>query len=620
MPLQKLVFKPGLNRDQTNYAGEGGWYEADKIRFLSGFPQKIGGWKNYLGSNATALLGVCRQMFNYVTSFSDNFLFLGTNARVYIEAGGILHDITPIRVIFAPAVTNNCMTTGAAGSRVITCILPNHGAQTGDGVTFGGVVGFDGITASQLNAGQTITYINANTFSFTLSSGGATVGGVTGGGTAIFAAFQINIGYSVGIVGYGWGVGAWGRSSWGVGAPAPLVQPQRDWFFDNFDNDVVMNIRGGSIYYWTYSRVGNDPQFPVAIELQYMPDASDCPIQATQMLVSQNQKILLAFGANDYGLTTFNPLLIRWSDIDNPFNWTPTIENSAGFLQLPSGSAIVCALRTRQEILVWTTSILYTLQFTGTNEVFGYQQLADNISIISPRAKATANNTTYWMGLDKFYMYNGTVTTLPTTLRNHVFGNLNFEQTDQIISGTNEGWNEVWWFYPSASSTQNDKYVIFNHVEQVWYYGSIDRSAWSDSPLRQYPQAVNNAGVIYNHEQGSDDDTLPMASFITSSDVDLSDGEQFTLIRRLIPDVEFTGSSAANPQVFITMKPRNFPGSAYQTEPQEAVIQTTVDQFTNQVFIRARARQMGFKIESVDLGVKWQLGATRLDGKQDGRR
>ena len=619
MTLQKLVFKPGLNRDQTNYAGEGGWYEADKIRFLSSFPQKLGGWKKYLAPSIS-LQGVCRQMFNYVTSYGDNFLFLGTNARVYVEAGGILHDVTPFRAVFAPPVTDNCMTTGAVGSRVITCVIPNHGAQTGDGVKFTGVNGFDGFTASQFNQIQTVTYINANTFSFTLSSGGATVGGVTDGGTSIYAGFQINIGYPIGIAGYGWGVGAWGRGAWNTGAPAPLILPQRDWWFDNFDNDVVMNIRGGAIYYWEYLNVGGNPLFPVATELQYMAGASNCPIQATQMLVSQNQKILLAFGTNDYGLTTFNPLLIRWSDIDNPFNWTPSIENSAGFLQLPSGSLIVCALRTRQEILVWTTSILYSLQFTGTNDVFAYQQLADNISIISPRAKATANNTTYWMGLDKFYMYNGTVTTLPTTLRNHVFSNLNFDQADQIVCGTNEGWNEVWWFYPSANATTNDRYVVYNHVENLWHYGTIDRTAWNDSPLRQYPQAVSQTGYLYNHEQGMDDDTLPMYSYIVSNDVDLNDGEQFTLIKRMIPDVDFTGSTAANPQVFITMKPRNFPGSAYQNEPSEPVIQTTVDQYTDQVFLRARARQMGFKIESVDLGVKWQLGATRLDGKPDGKR
>jgi hypothetical protein len=616
MALQKLIYKPGLNRDQTNYRGEGGWYECNKIRFLSGNPQKIGGWLKYCTSQ---LLGVCRQMFNYVTSFDDNIMFLGTSSRVYAEVGTILYDITPLRVIFAPATTNNCLTTGAVGSKVITCVIAGHGAVTGDGVTFAGVTTFGGIPAAELNTTQTITYIDVNTFSFTVTSG-ATSASVTGGGTAIYAGFQINIGNPISITGYGWGAGPWSRKAWGQGAAAPVINPQRDWFFDNIDNDVVMNIRGGAIYYWTYSQTGGDPDFTPPVELQYMPTASDAPIQATQMLVSQNQKILLAFGANDYGLTTFNPLLIRWSDIDDPFNWTPTIENSAGFLQLPSGSRIICALRTRQEILVWTTSILYSLQFTGTNDIFSQQQLADNISIISPRAKATANNTTYWMGLDKFYMYNGTVTTLPTSLRNHVFGNLNYEQVDQIICGTNEGWNEVWWFYPSADATENDSYVIWNHIDLIWYYGTINRTAWIDSPLRQYPQAVSFDGYYYNQEEGCDDDTNPMNSFITSNDVDLDDGERLMLIRRIIPDVDFTGSTAASPEVLITMKPRNFPGGAYQDEPDEPVIQTAVDQYTNQVFLRARARQMGFKIESENLGVQWQLGAPRLDGRRDGTR
>jgi len=616
MPLKKLLYKPGLNRDQTNYMGEGGWYECNKIRFLSGSPQKIGGWAKYVQNQ---LLGVCRQMFNYVTSYGDNIMFLGTSSRVYAEAGTVVYDITPLRIIFAPAATNNCLRTGAIGSNVITCTLTAHGAVTGDGVTFSGVTTFGGIPAFELNATQTITYINANTFSFTVTST-ATSANTTGGGTAIYAGFQINIGNPIDVYGYGWGAGVWGRSAWGSGAPAPVIDQQRDWWFDNIDNDVVMNIRDGAIYYWTFTQVAGDPQYTPPVELQYMTGASDAPIQATQMLVSQNQKILLALGANDYGLTTFNPLLIRWSDIDNPLNWTPTIENSAGFLQLPSGSRIVCGLRTRQEILIWTTSILYSLQFTGTNDIFSQQQLADNISIISPRAKATANNTTYWMGLDKFYMYNGTITTLPTTLRSHVFNNLNFDQTDQIICGTNEGWNEVWWFYPSANSNQNDSYVIWNHVELVWYYGTIDRSAWIDSPLRQYPQAVRTDGYYYNQEQGCDDDTSAMDSFITSNDVDLDDGEHLILIRRIIPDVDFSGSTSANPEVLITMKPRNFPGGAYQSEPEEPVIQTAVDQYTNQVFLRARARQMGFKIESVDLGVKWQLGAPRLDGRPDGTR
>ena len=618
MPLQKLIYKPGLNRDQTNYANEGGWYECDKIRFLSGFPQKIGGWKKYI---TDPIMGVCRQMFNYVPSYSDNLLFMGTNSRLYVEAGTVVNDITPLRQLSISPATNNCFKTGAAGSYTITVTIASHGATKGDGVTFYGATTFDGIPAASLNKLQTVvSVVSVNQFTITVDSP-ATTGGVTGGGTSIIAAFQINVGPEIDVYGYGWGAGVWSRSTWGSGAPEPVYTSQRDWWFDNFDNDVAMNIRNGAIYYWTYTQSGGAPNLnAVPVELQYMTGASNAPTKATQVLVSQSQKILMALGTTDYGLTTFNPLLIRWSDIDDPLNWTPSITNSAGFLQLPSGSYIVTGLRTRQEILVWTTSILYSLQFTGTNDVFSVQQLADNISIISPRAKTTANNTTFWMGLDKFYMYNGTVASLPTNLRNEVFGNLNFAQAAQIISGTNEGWNEVWWHYPSANSTINDKYVIYSHVEQIWYYGTLNRSAWNDSPLRKYPQAIDNSGYIYNHEQGCDADTSAMDSFITSSDVDIADGEQFTLIRRMIPDVDFSGSTATSPTVYITMKPRNFPGGAYQSEAQEAVIRTAVDQYTHQVFSRARARQMGFSIESIDLGVQWQLGATRLDGRPDGHR
>jgi hypothetical protein len=618
MALQKLVYKPGLNRDQTNYANEGGWYECDKIRFLSGFPQKIGGWKKYLQD---PLYGVCRQMFNYTTSYGDNLMFMGTNKRLYLEAGTVVHDITPLRVIFISPATNNCLETQAAGSKVLTVTITGHGATAGDGVTFFGATTFDGIPAASLNKTQTVLSV-LSTSQFTIEvDTAATTGGISGGGTGIIATFQINVGPEVDVFGYGWGVGTWSRGPWSSGAPTPVHILQRDWFFDNIDNDVVMNIRNGAIYYWEYERIAGVPNLDrVPTELQYMTGASNAPTQATQMIMAQNQKILIALGATDYGLTTFNPLLIRWADIDNPLNWTPTITNSAGFLQLPSGNEIICGLRTRQEILVWTTSILYSLQFTGTNDVFGIQQLADNISIISPRAKATANNTTFWMGLDKFYMYNGTVSTLPTTLRNQVFGDFNFNQTAQVISGTNEGWNEVWWHYPSANSNKNDRYVIYNYSEQIWYYGTLNRSAWIDSPLRKYPQAVDNNGYVYNQEQGVDDDLLAMDSYITSSDVDIQDGEQFTLIKRIIPDVDFTGSTVSNPQVYITMKPKNFPGGAYTTETPQRVIKTAVDQYTNQVFIRARARQMGFKIESVDLGVNWQLGAPRLDGRADGHR
>jgi hypothetical protein len=356
--------------------------------------------------------------------------------------------------------------------------------------------------------------------------------------------------------------------------------------------------------------------------LSSLAGASDVPGQTMQILVSQNDKHLLAFGTTPYGGGSFDPLLIRWANQDEPTNWTPTPTNSAGFLRVSRGSRIIRALPTRQEILVWTDTHLYSLQFTGTTDVFQLQEYADNISIISSRACISANNVTYWMGLDKFYIYAGRVETLPCTLRNYIFQDINLNQVDQIIAGTNEGWNEIWWFYPSANSQINDRYVIYNYLEKIWYYGNIQRTAWLDSPLRPYPQAVGGY-FLYNHEEGTNDDTSPMTAFIQTNDADIQDGDQLMLIKRIIPDVDFSGSTAATPRVMMTMRPRNFPGANYITTNEPDVDRSTtvpVEQYTEQVFIRARARQMGFKIQSDELNVQWQLGAPRLDVRPDGRR
>ena len=334
----------------------------------------------------------------------------------------------------------------------------------------------------------------------------------------------------------------------------------------------------------------------------------------------------MALGATAYGSSTYDPLLIRWSNQDEPANFTPAVTNSAGFIRVSRGDKIVRGIPTRQEILVFTNATLNSLQFLGTTDVFGLQELSDNISIASPRAVTTVNNQAFWMGTDKFYTYSGRVDTLPCTLRNHVFENLNFNQLDQIVCGTNEQWNEVWWLYPTADSDVNNAYVIYNHFDRIWYYGTINRTAWNDSPLREFPQAaggVEDAQYIYNHETGVDDDLTAMSSYITSSDFDIVDGEQFLLIKRIIPDVSFDGSNTAtnpNPSVTFTMKPRNFPGSAYGTSPAKSVIELTVDTYTDQVFMRARARQMGMQISSTAIGVNWQLGSPRLDGRPDGKR
>lgn len=612
MPLQRLQFKPGINRDNTNYANEGGYYECDKIRFRSGSPQKIGGWLRY---GEFSLVGICRQMFNYITTGSDNIMALGTNEKAYLEVGGNLIDITPIRATFTTPDTDNCFTTSVS-TTTVTVSITAHGGQTGDWVTFSGATAVGGVPASELNANHKITVLNANTFTITVTT--PATSSTTGGGTAITAAFEISIGSATTFVGYGWSAGTWSRGAWGSAAIVPAVISQRDWWFDNFDNDLVLNVRNGGIYYWTYT-----PSFNTrAVLLSSLAGATDVPTEVMQAMVSQNDKHLLAFGCTPYGGGDFDPLLIRWANQDEPTNWTPEPTNSAGFLRISRGSQIVRALPTRQEILVWTNSNLYSLQFTGTTDVFALQELADNISIMGPRAVISANNTTYWMGQDKFYMYNGQLQTIPCTLRNHVFSDFNYDQSDQVVCGTNEGYQEIWWFYPSAGSEINDRYVIYKYTDNIWYYGTIQRTAWLDTPLRRYPQAVGGY-YVYDHERGVNDDTSPMTSYITTSDMDIGDGDNIMLIKRIVPDIDFSGSTAANPQVMLTMRPRYFPGANYNSTNEPDVTRTAtvpVEQYTEQVFIRARARQMGFKIQSTELDVQWQLGIPRLDSRTDGKR
>ena len=635
MAFIKLQFKPGVNRDQTDYSNEGGWYSCDKIRFRSGYPEKIGGWTK---ATPRSYIGTCRQMWNWVTTFSDDFLALGTNEKVYIEAGGYFYDVTPVRTtVITPASDNSVFTT--SGSKIVTITTTSAtNPVAGAYVQISGVSGaVGGIPASELNADHKIISAISN-FSFTIEVATAATSTVSGGGgTTIVVQMQVSPGNQITTYGYGWGVGTWGRNVWGLGTDQPVVEPQQDWWFDNFDNDLVMNIRNGSIYWWQRGTSTN-PQnalstrgvtlASLATAAGYNPDA--VPVKVMQALVSQQDKHLLAFGAVPFGSTNpddFDPLLIRWADQDTPEQWTPEVTNSAGFLRVSRGSKIVRALPSRQEILVWTDTNLYTLQFLGTTDVFGLQEYADNISVASPRAMASAANITYWMGQDKFYAYTGRVETLPCTLRNHVFNNINFNQADQIICGTNEQWNEIWWFYPTADSDYNNAYVVYNHLERIWYYGYLERTAWLDNALRFYPQGANTSGnasvgYLYNHENGIDADGLPMTSYIASSDFDLEDGDQFMLTRRIIPDIGFAGSTATQPEVTLELRHRNFPGSAIQTSTEDnaRVIETSVGQYTGQVFVRARARQMALKVQSEALGVQWQLGAPRLDARPDGRR
>jgi hypothetical protein len=629
--LNKIQLKPGINRDQTNYSGEGGWWQCDKIRFRSGYPEKVGGWAKY---STTAVIGVCRQVWNWLTSYQDDLLALGTNKKVYVEAGTNFYDITPLRATFTTAVTDNCFDT-TNGSKNVNINIAVNGALAGDYVTFSGATGpVGGVPASELNSEFVIVSVtDANNFIITVTTTATST--TSGGGTAITAEFQIHPGYAIRTAGYGFGAGAWARNGWGAGSTVPIYYSQRDWFFDNIDdtllnNNLVMNIRNGPIYYWERG-TGVTPNFTTrAVLLSSLVGATDVPDEAMQVLTSPQSRNLLAFGCTPYGGGDSDPLLIRWSDQAEPTIWNPLVTNSAGFLRISRGSRIIRALPSRQEILVWTDSNLYTLQFLGTTDVFGIQEYADNISIISPRAVISANNVTFWMGQDKFYAYSGRVETLPCTLRNHIFQNLNYNQAPQIVCGTNEGFHEVWWFYPSKNSDINDSYAIYNYLEQIWYYGTIERTAWNDSALRTYPQAVTydvttEVGYIYNHEYGVDDGVLGMEAYIQSNDIDIEDGDKLMLTKRIIPDVNFNGSDrTANPTptAVLTLRPRSFPGSPYSEDASDSkdVIETTVDEYTNQVFIRARARQMALKISSTDIGVKWQMGSPRVDARPSGRR
>jgi hypothetical protein len=645
MSFIKLQFKPGVNRDQTNYSGEGGWWECDKVRFRSGYPQKLGGWQK---SSSLAFDGVCRQMWSWITTYGDNFLSVGTNSKLYIEVAGNFYDVTPLRTT-SPTMTtpntDNCVATSIGLTTVTINLGASHSAVTGSYVQISGVVGpVGGIPASELNANHQITVTSATSFTIEVATA-ATSTVASGGGTAITIGFEVEPGNAITVTGYGWGAGTWGRDAYGLGTTNnPIVLPQRDWWFDNFDNDLVANIRNGEGYWWARGAL-LDPAPSLstkAIRLTTYAanegfSSAAVPIKIMQLLVSQQDKHLIAFGAVPFGSTDpadFDPLLIRWADQDTPADWTPSTTNTAGDLRVSRGSRIVRALPTRQEILVWTDTNLYTLQFLGTTDVFGLQEYADNISVMSPRCMTSAANITYWMGQDKFYAYTGRVETLPCSLRNHVFSNFNYGQSDQVVCGTNEQWNEVWWFYPTGEADYNNAYVIYNHLERLWYYGSIERTAWLDTPLRDLPIGANTpvdsntdpvstgAGYIYDHEVGVDADGEAMVSYIQSNDFDLEDGDRFMLIRRMLPDIDFAGSEIPNPEAKLQIRPRNFPGSSFYSDPADTqrVIETTVGGYTDQVFMRARARQMALKIQSENLGVNWQLGAPRLDARQDGTR
>jgi len=622
MPLTKLQFRPGINREGTNYSNEGGWYDGDKIRFRSGFVERIGGWVKV---GTAAFNGTCRKLHDFVTLSSENLLFMGTNTKAYLEDSGVLYDITPIRRTVTLGA--NPITTQSAGTGIIRVADTGHGATLGDFVTFSGATAVDGLTTANLNKEQEVTsIIDANTY--TVNTGGVcTSGSTAGGGSSVVAAYQINIGLNTTILGPGWGAGTWGRFTWGSGAGSLAGQSLRLWFADDFGEDLLMNIADEDIYYWDASAgVGSR-----AVSLSSLAGASDVPTVARKVLVSEVDRHVLCFGANPIGETTQDPLLIRWSSQESPTDWTPTATNTAGDLRLSQGSEIVTALRTTRQILIWTDHSLHSLQFLGPPYTFGTALLGDNIRIAGPNTAISVNDVVFWMGQENFYMYDGRIQPIPCSVRQYVFTDINRNQSFKFHAGSLASQSEVWWYYCSASSEEIDRYVVYNYLEQTWYYGNLARTAWNDRAAgqRSYPQAASTDQYLYDQEFGLDDGSqspsVPVDAFVQSSDFDIGDGDQFMFIRRIIPDLNFSNSTAAAPQVEFTMTARNYNGNVTgQGSDSGDVIRSSVvsgqDNYTNQLFMRLRGRQMNLKVTSDTKGVNWRLGAPRLEMRPDGRR
>ena len=711
MPLKKVLLRPGVNKENTRYTNENGWYDCDKIRFRQGTPEKIGGWQRI---STDTFLGVCRSLWNWVTLSSLNLIGVGTNLKFYIERGGIYNDVTPIR----DTVTLSNPFTATASSSVISVSDTAHGCVTNDYVTFSGagITGLGGnITAAVLTGEFKVTVLTVNTYTITVSAtANATDASGSPGGGSVVTQYQINTGPSYSVPLTGWGTGLWGYGTWGFGAPS--TDALRLWSQNNFGQDLIYGPRGGAIYLWNANLGVTSSNFTVTIatpavvtfgsltglpngtaiqltttgalptglsvgtvyyvanvsgttcnltatygganintsgsqsgihsvsgrgiNIASLASASNCPTVQNYLLVSDTSRYVFAFGCNALGSTVQDPMQIRWSNQESVVEWTPSATNTAGDIRLSHGSEIVTAMQARQEILVWTDSSLYSLQYVGAPVVWGSQLVGDNLSIAGQNAASYANGVAYWMGVDKFYKYDGRTQTLSCDLRQYVFENINKDQFDQVMSGTNEGFNEIWWFYCSLNSTVIDSYVVYNYLEPdgkggtgVWYYGSMGRTAWLDSGLSDYPIGATYDLNLVNHEIGVDDNTtgttLPIEAYITSAEFDIDDGDRFGFIWRVLPDITFRGSTATSPQVTMYLKPMQNSGSGYNDPASvggynNATITRTavlpIEAFTGQINTRVRGRQIAMEVRSTAEGVTWQLGAPRLDIRPDGRR
>jgi len=639
MPYAKLQFKPGINREVTSYTNEGGWYDGDKIRFRFGFPEKIKGW---VKQSPQSFLGSCRALLPWVTLNQDRYIGVGTSVKYYINQGGGYNDITPLRVTTAAGDVTFAATDG---DYVIEVTDVNHGAVEGDFVTFSGAASLGGnITAGVLNQEyQIVNIVNADTYHIEARLAGTTISSITvngeldptyvtanssdsgDGGASVIGAYQINTGLDTTVFGAGWGVGPWSRGTWGSASTGGLaINTLRLWSHDPYGEDLLMNVRDGGIYYWDASAALTTR----AVALNSLAGSTAAPTIAKQILVSDRDRHVIAFGCDPEGTPGVqDPMTIRFSSQESLTQWASTATTTAGELRLGSGSEIVCALETRQQILVFTDTTLYAMQYLGPPFTFGVGAISESISIRSPNSAASVNDMVFWMGRNEFYVYGGTVERLPCTVRDYVFDNFNEGQAEKVVSGVNTTNSEVWWFYPSATSDSIDRYVVYNYLEQCWYYGTLGRTAWVDRGVLSNPLAASADGYLYEHEVGFDDGSTNPASaisaYIDSSPIDIGEGDQFMFIDRMIPDLSFENTASANPSVSFALTVQNYPFGSYSATTSQNFTRTQVVPVTvatELLFYRLRGRQMSLKVSSSMTNMTWRLGSPRVSLRPDGRR
>ena len=625
MPLQKLQYRPGINRDVTSYTNEGGWVDSDKVRFRMGFPEKIGGWVKY---SVNTYLGSARSLFSWVALSGTKFIGMGTSVKYYIVEGSDFNDITPLR----KTTTGSATFSVGDGFSVATVTDSSHGANAGDFVTFSDAASLGGnITAAILNKEfeiQSITSANAYTINLSATGNASDSGN---GGSSTVAKYQIDCGLDTQVGGTGWGAGTWGRGTWGSAADVTTENELALWNEDNFGEDLLLNHRDGAVYYWDKS----GGVAARAVNITSLTGSSDAPTISKQVMVSDNSRHVICFGANTIGTSIQDPLLIRFSSSESLTDWTPTATNTAGDLRIGSGSKFVTAIETKREIMVFTDTSLHSMQFIGPPFTFGINALATGITIMGPNAAVAIEDSIFWMGEGSFYTYQGGTKALPCTVREKVFFDFDYQQKDKVYAAHNSEFTEITWFYCSNSNSvsnngngQNDKYVTFNYGENVWYYGTLSRSAFMDRGVNQYPIGAEG-GYLYNHEVGYDDDGSAMTASLESSPLDIGEGERMVFINRIIPDFTFQGSSTsgASPSVNMTLSMQDYPGSSYgQTETSGTTLSasstTTVpfEQFTTKADIRLRGRSFAMKVSSTGAGVRWRLGSPRINLRLDGRR